>query len=77
MIFERREIRVRSAIVDGIEGRLNIWLKPNRRCHRLVHDALQEQNAGALASDYVFVILKGKPLEHRNVNRRVGHLLLS
>ena len=71
--FDRREIKVRSAIVDGIEGPTKTY-GSNREIamSQLVYDALQEQKRYTFGkSDYVFCNSQGKPLEHRNVNRRV------
>ena len=73
MDFDRREIKVRSAIVDGIEGPTKTY-GSNREIamSQLVYDALQEQKRYTFGnSDYVFCNSQGKPLEHRNVNRRV------
>ena len=71
--FDRREIKVRSAIVDGIEGPTKTY-GSNREIamSQLVYDALQEQKRYTFGkSDYVFCNSQGKPLEHRNVNRRI------
>ena len=71
--FDRREIKVRSAIVDGIEGPTKTY-GSNREIamSQLVYDALREQKRYTFGkSDYVFCNSQGKPLEHRNVNRRV------
>ena len=71
--FDRREIKIRSAIVDGIEGPTKTY-GSNREIvmSQLVYDALQEQKRYTFGkSDYVFCNSQGKPLEHRNVNRRV------
>lgn len=71
--FERREIQVRSAIVDGIEGPTKTY-GSNREIamSQLVYDALQEQKRHTFGkSNYVFCNSQGKPLEHRNVNRRI------
>ena len=71
--FDRREIKIRSAIVDGIEGPTKTY-GSNREIvmSQLVYDALQEQKRYTFGkSDYVFCNSQGKPLEHRNVNRRI------
>lgn len=71
--FERREIKVRSALVDGVQGPTKTY-GSNREIHMsaLVYDALLEQKKASFGkSDYVFCNTQGKPLEHRNVNRRV------
>lgn len=49
-------------------------MAPNREIamSQLVYDALQEQKRYTFGkSDYVFCNSQGKPLEHRNVNRRI------
>jgi integrase len=71
--FDRREIKIRSAIVDGIEGPTKTY-GSNREIamSQLVYDALIEQRYHTYGkSDYVFCNSQGKPLEHRNVNRRI------
>lgn len=71
--FERREIKVRSALVDGIEVPTKTY-GSNREIvmSQLVYEALLEQKQHTFGkSEYVFCNSQGKPLEHRNVNRRV------
>ena len=71
--FHRREIKVRTAIVNGLEVTPKTY-GSNREIamSQLVYEALQEQKRYTFGkSAYVFCNTQGKPLEHRNVNRRI------
>ena len=73
--LNRREIKVREALVDGEMGDIKTR-GSNREIHmsQLVYDALMKHHAVTGAkSEYVFCNRDGDPLEYRNVNRRVWH----
>lgn len=71
--FERREISVRAAKVDGEMGPTKTQgSQRDIAMSQLVYDALQEQKQRSFGkSDFVFCNSQGNPLEYRNVNRRI------
>lgn len=71
--FDRREIRVRQALVNGVLGDTKT-IGSNREImmSQLVYDALLLQKEHSFGkSDFVFCNSQGNPLEYRNVNRRI------
>ncbi|MDE2421385.1 MAG: site-specific integrase [Gammaproteobacteria bacterium] len=73
--FERREIKIREALVDGEMGGTKTR-ESNREIQmsHLVYEALRKQfEVTGAKSEYVFCNRDGDPLEYRNVNRRVWH----
>lgn len=77
--FERKEILVREAFVDGEFGATKT-LGSNREIQmsQLVFDALYKQfQITGQKSEFVFCSRDSEPLNYRNVNRRVWHPTLS
>ena len=76
--FERRLILVRETIVDGRveEPKTRSSIRDIQMCS-LVYDALMAQREVTSGiSEYVFCNRNGKPLDHRNVTKRVWYPLL-
>lgn len=73
--FERREINIREALVDGrMETTKTVDSVRVIQMSGVVYDALMHQyQTSAEKSEYVFCDLNGKPLDYRNVNRRIWH----
>lgn len=73
--FERREIHIRQALVNGVMGETKT-VESNREIYMspFVYEALQAQyKISHGKSDFVFCNHKGEPLDYHNVNRRVWH----
>ena len=76
--FERRQIIVRQALVDGkIEQTKTDGSYRHVEMPQLVFDALKDQFKATGKHAFVFCNSKGKPLEHNNVTKRVWYPLLS
>lgn len=75
--FERRQILVREALVDG-EMTTTKTDGSQREIHmsQPVYDALIEQKAQTGKQDLVFCTRNGQPLSHNNVTKRVWYPLL-
>lgn len=76
--FERRQIIVDQAIVNGVIGETKTT-GSNRiiRMNQLVYDALIEQQVLTKhRSEFVFCTKAGTPLNHRNVTKRIWYPLL-
>ena len=76
--FERRQIIVDQAIVNGVIGETKTT-GSNRiiRMNQLVYDALIEQPVLTKhRSEFVFCTKAGTPLNHRNVTKRIWYPLL-
>ncbi len=73
--FNRREIKVREALVDGeMGGTKTRGSNREIQMSHWVYDAMKKQHEiTATKSEYVFCNRDGAPLEYRNVNRRVWH----
>ncbi|WP_201596122.1 site-specific integrase [Psychrobacter fulvigenes] len=71
--FDRREIRIRGALVNGEMGPTKtLGSQRDIAMSQLVYDALQEQKRRTYGkSEFIFCNSQGNPLEYRNVNRRV------
>jgi len=71
--FDRREISIRSALVNGEMGPTKtLGSQRDIAISQLVYDALLEQKARTYGkSEFVFCNSQGNPMEYRNVNRRV------
>lgn len=71
--FERREITIRQALVDGVLGPTKtIGSQREIVMSQIVYDAFLEQKKQTYGkSEFVFCNSQGNPLEYRNVNRRV------
>jgi len=78
--FERRQIIVDQAIVNGVIGETKTTgSNRNRiiRMNQLVYDALIEQQVLTKhRSEFVFCTKAGTPLNHRNVTKRIWYPLL-
>lgn len=76
--FERRQIIVNQAIVNGVVGETKT--KGSNRViqmNPLVYEALLDQkNISFKSSEFVFCTKSGTPLNHRNVTKRVWYPLL-
>ncbi len=75
--FDRREILVRQALVDGELGAT----KTGGSARDIlmsgpVHEALAEQHKATGHQDFVFCNIAGNPLCHRNVTKRVWYPIL-
>lgn len=77
--FDRRLIYVRETIVAGEEDDTKtIGSVRDIQMSQVVYDALRQQHkATAHLSPYVFCNLKGNPLEHVNVTKRILYPLLA
>ena len=71
--FDRREISIRGALVNGEMGPTKtLGSQRDIAMSQLVYDALQEQKQRTYGkSEFIFCNSQGNPLEYRNVNRRV------
>lgn len=71
--FDRREIRIRGALVNGEMGPTKtLGSQREIAMSQLVYNALQDQKAVTYGkSEFVFCNSQGNPLEYRNVNRRI------
>ena len=71
--FNRREIRIRGALVNGEMGPTKtLGSQREIAMSQLVYDALQYQKAVTYGrSEFVFCNSQGNPLAYRNVNRRI------
>ncbi len=71
--FERREITIRQALVDGVLGPTKtVGSQREIVMSQIVYDAFLEQKKQTYGkSEFVFCNSQGNPLEYRNVNRRV------
>ena len=71
--FDRREISVKQALVDGEMGPTKtLGSQRDIAMSQLVYDALLEQKRHTFGkSEFVFCNSQGNPLEYHNVNRRV------
>jgi len=76
--FERKLILIRETIVDGLEDDTKTGGSiRDIQMSSVVYDALLDQsNASKSFSQFVFCNRKGKPLDHRNVTKRVWYPLL-
>lgn len=77
--FERRQILIRETIVAGKEDYTKTD-SSQREIHMTdaVYRALKHQHkATSLVSEFVFCNLKGTPLDHNNVTKRVWYPLLA
>lgn len=77
--FERRQILVRETIVAGKEDYTKTDSSQREiQMTEAVYQALKRQHkATALVSEFVFCNLKGAPLDHNNVTKRVWYPLLA
>jgi len=73
--LERKEIFIKEALVDGrIEETKTTGSKRIIRMSSQVYEAFSKQYVITGGwSDYVFANHEGKPLDYRNVNRRIWH----
>lgn len=71
--FDRREIRIREALVNGEMGPTKtLGSQREIAMSQLVYNALQDQKSVTYGkSEFVFCNSQGNPLEYRNVNRRI------
>lgn len=71
--FDRREIRIRGALVNGEMGPTKtLGSQREIAMSQLVYNALQDQKSVTYGkSEFVFCNSQGNPLEYRNVNRRI------
>lgn len=71
--FERREISIREALVNGEMGPTKtLGSQRDIAMSQLVYDALLEQKARTYGkSEFVFCNSQSNPMEYRNVDRRV------
>jgi integrase len=76
--FERRLILIRETVIDGEEEYTKTdGSQRDIQMSQIVFDALASQReATGQLSTFVFCNREGKPLEHRNVTRRVWYPLL-
>lgn len=77
--FEKRIILIRETIVDGKQedDTKTTFSVREIQMNQLVFEALLKQyHATSDISEYVFCNLKGLPLSHRNVTKRIWHPLL-
>lgn len=77
--FERNIIAIRETIVEGVQEEDAKTLSSIRdiQMNKMVVEAMKKQyQATGNKSEYVFCNLKGAPLSHRNVTKRVWHPLL-
>jgi|SRR5690625_1799503 len=77
--FERREILIRETIVAGkVDITKTDASRREIQMSDAVYQALKRQyDATALLSEFVFCNLRGRPLEHNNVTKRVWYPLLA
>ena len=73
--FNRREIRIREALVDGHLGTPKTYgSSRDMPMSNMVYEALWKQyNYTSQRSEFVFCNRKGGPLDYRLVNRRIWH----
>ena len=73
--FERKEIRIRQALVNGVMGEPKT-VESNREIMMspFVFEALKAQYQVSYGkSKFVFCSHTGEPLDYHNVNRRIWH----